>query len=275
MSSDVEHEDRKEAFTDPAPGSIPAMLDALRSALAAGDAAAGQAAFVAAVEAAFQTAIAHPEDVHWRLHELALACSDAAGRALEHGELDAAVGILRIGLKLRRRLADLEIRDDIFREVVDAPVELAASHFAIAQAYRRTARLAEALGAMRAGIAAYRHDVEATGDAYALDTLAAHVEDAGRIARDIPDRRAMRDHFSDSLALRERAARQMPEDADLARTFIEACVWRAPDLGRASADWLDRARRLLTDREAGAHPVPGTRRLHNLVDTAGAPYLST
>jgi hypothetical protein len=112
-------------------------------------------------------------------------------------------------------------------------------------------------------------------DPYALDTLAAHVEDAGRIAREIPAREAMRTYFADSLALRERAARLAPDDPDLARAFVEAAVWRAPDLGRASAPWLDLARRLLADREAGGRPVPATGRLRNLVDTAGAPYLSS
>ena len=127
---------------------------------------------------------------------------------------------------------------------------------------------------MQAGIAAYRREVEDGSDPYALDTLAAHLEDAGRIARDVPDRRIMRALLAESLGLRERAARLAPEDADLARAFVEACVWRTPDLGKASAMWLDRARRLLADCEASGHPIPGTRRLRNLVDTAGAPYLS-
>ena len=167
------------------------------------------------------------------------------------------------------------IADPLFTDTVEVPIELAASHFAIAHAYQRAGNPVEALAEMQAGIATYRHEIEDSGDPYALDTLAAHLEDAGRIARDVPDRGTMRALIADSLGLRERAARHAPEDPDLARAFIEACIWRTPDLGKQSAMWLDRARRLLADREGSGQPIPGTARLRNLVDTAGAPYLSS
>jgi hypothetical protein len=251
------------------------LLAALCQALAIGSAAPEFAAFVAGIEGADAGIFAGAADIHWQRHDLALACDRAGEALLERGRLEPGVTALRLGLSLRMRLAGLAIADDLFREIVDVPIEVAANHFAIAGAFRRGGRPAEALDDMLAGIAAYRREVEAGGDPYALDTLAAHVEDAGRIARDIPARDAMRAHFADSLALRERAARLAPDDPDLARAFVEAAVWRAPDLGKASAPWLDRARRLLADREANGRPVPGTARLRNLVATAGAPYLSS
>jgi len=253
------------------------LLHALCQALKIGNAAPERAAFafIAGIERADVGIASDAADIHWRLHELALACDRAGEALLEYGRLEPGVTVLRLGLKIRVRLASLVVTDALFREIVDAPIEVAANHFAIAGAFRRGGRPAEALDGMLAGIAAYRREVEAGGDPYALDTLAAHVEDAGRIARDVPARDAMRAYFADSLTLRERAARLAPEDADLARAFVEAAVWRAPDLGKASAPWLDRARRLLAEREAGSRPVPGTPRLRNLVDTAGAPYLSS
>ena len=254
---------------------IERLLDALCKALAVGPATVEIAGFVAGIERAGANIATGATDSHWRLHELALACDRAGEAVLERGRLEQGVVILRLGLGFRERLAAVAVADDLFREIVDAPIEVAANHFAIAGAFRRGGRPAEALDDMLAGIAAYRREVEAGGDPYALDTLAAHVEDAGRIAREIPARDAMRAFFADSLALRERAARLAPDDPDLARAFVEGCVWRAPDLGKASAPWLDRARRLLADRETGGRPVPGTTRLHNLVDTAGAPYLSS
>lgn len=257
------------------PKPVEHLLAALSQALAISSAAPEFAAFVAGIEGADAGISADAADIHWRLHELALACDRAGEALLERGRLGPGVAVLRLGLRCRVRLAGLAIADDLFHEIVDAPIEVAASHFAIAGAFRRGGRPAEALDDMLAGIAAYRREVEAGDDPNALDTLAAHVEDAGRIARDIPARDPMRAHFADSLALRERAARLAPDDPDLARAFVEAAVWRAPDLGRASALWLDRARRLLADREANGSPVPGTARLRNLVDTAGAPYLSS
>lgn len=251
------------------------LLEALCQGLAIGIAAPEHAAFVAGVEHAGATITAEAADIHWRLHDLARACDRAGEALLERGRLEAGVAALRLGLNFRVRLAKLSVADALFREIVDAPIELAANHFAIAGAFRRGGRPAEALDDLLAGIAAYRREVEAGSDPYALDTLAAHVEDAGRIARDIPAREAMRAHFADSLALRERAARLAPDDPDLARAFVEAAVWRAPDLGRTSVTWLDLARRLLADREAAGRPLPTTARLRNLVDTAGAPYLSS
>ena len=173
------------------------------------------------------------------------------------------------------RLADLPVADALFREIVDAPIEVAANHFAIAGAFRRGGRPAEALDEHARRHCRLPSRGRSGRDPYALDTLAAHVEDAGRIARDIPARDAMRAYFADSLALRERAARLAPDDPDLARAFVEAASGGRPDLGKASAPWLDLARRLLADREAVGRPVPATARLRNLVDTAGAPYLSS
>jgi tetratricopeptide (TPR) repeat protein len=254
--------------------SVESQLEALHRALSAGSVEAAQSRFIAAVDQALVDAAAAPQDVHWHLHDLALACDRAGDALLAQGRLEPGVDLLRHGLAIRERLARMAIADPLFSDTVDVPIELAASHFAIAHAYQRGGRAAEALGEMQAGIGAYRREIENGGDPYALDTLAAHLEDAGRIARDIPDRGAMRALIAESLGFRERAARLAPEDADLARAFVEACVWRTPDLGKASAVWLDHARRLLADREGGAHPIPGTARLRNLVDTAGAPYLS-
>lgn len=256
-------------------GPVGRQLDALVRTLASGHAGLQFATFMAGVERALDAIPDDAVDRHWRLHELALACDRASEALLAHGQLETAVASLRRGLNIRQRLAGLTIADALFREIIDVPIEVAASHFAIANAYRRGGRPAEALDEMLAGIATYRREIEAGGDPYALDTLAAHVEDAGRIAREIPARDAMRAYFADSLALHERAARLAPEDPGLARIFVEACVWRAPDLGKASAPWLDQARRLLADREAAGQPIPGTARLRNLVDTAGAPYLSS
>jgi tetratricopeptide (TPR) repeat protein len=256
-------------------GTIDRLLGALAGAQSSSGADAAFAAFVAGIEHALAIADDDVTDSHWRLHELALACDGASETLLANGRLECALDALRLGLLIRRRLADLAPTDELFRSTVDIPIEIAASHLAIANAFRRGGRAAEALDEFRAGIAAYRREIETGSDAYALDTLAAHVEDAGRIARDIPDREAMRAHFADSLALRERAAHLAPEDTDLARAFVEACVWRAPDLGKASAAWLDRARRLLEARAEGPSPMPGAQRLRNLVDTAGAPYLSS
>jgi tetratricopeptide (TPR) repeat protein len=275
MMSEIEQHAASNAGKSADPGSVEAHLEALRRALSMGSAAAAQARFVAAVERSLMRDAAAPQGAHWHLHDLALACDGAGELLLARGQLEPGVDMLRLGLRIRERLADMTVADDLFQATVEVPIELAASHFAIAHAYQRGARTVEALAAMQAGIAAYRREIEAGGDPYALDTLAAHLEDAGRIARDIPDRAAMRGLIAESLGLRERATGLAPEDADLARAFVEACVWRTPDLGKASADWLDRARRLLADRETGAHPVPGTRRLRNLVDTAGAPYLSS
>lgn len=274
MTSEIDHQRQRPALAGADPGSVEALLEALRRALAMGNAVTAQARFVGAIERALLDAAAASEDAHWHLHDLALACDRAGEALLARGRLEPGVDVLRRGLGIRERLARMSVADELFRATVGVPIELAASHFAIAHAYQRAGRSAEALAEMQAGIAAYRREVEAGDDPNALDTLAAHLEDAGRLARDVPDRDAMRALIAESLGLRERAARLAPEDADLARAFVEACVWRTPDLGKASAMWLDRARRLLTDREAGAHPVPGTRRLQNLVDTAGAPYLS-
>lgn len=275
MTSEMEQHRSSKAGTAADPGSVEAHLEALRRALTTGNAAAALARFVKAIEQSLHGDAAAPQDAHWHLHDRALACDGAGETLLARGQLESGVEMLRLGLRIRERLARMAIADDLFHAAVEVPIELAASHFAIAHAYQRAAKPVEALSEMQAGIAAYRREIEAGGDPYALDTLAAHLEDAGRIARDIPDRAAMRALIAESLGLRERAAGHAPEDGDLARAFVEACVWRAPDLGKASADWLDRARRLLAARESGAHPVPGTLRLRNLVDTAGAPYLSS
>ena len=275
MTSEIEQRNPLNIGTSADPGSVGAQLEALRRALTMGNGVAAQARFVTAVERSLMRDAAAPPDTHWHLHDLALACDGAGESLLARGQLEPGVEMLRLGLRIRERLARMAIADELFHSTVEVPIELAASHFAIAHAYQRGARPTEAFAETQAGIAAYRREIEAGGDPYALDTLAAHLEDAGRIARDIPDRGAMRALIAESLGLRERAAGLAPEDGDLARAFVEACVWRTPDLGKASADWLDRARRLLADREAGAYPVPGTRRLRNLVDTAGAPYLSS
>lgn len=274
MASEIERQGSSIAASGAHSGSVEALLEALRRALAVGGAETAQLRFIAAVDQALLDAAVTPQDVHWHLHDLALACDRAGDILLARGRLEPGVDMLRRGLTIREKLARMAITDALFTDTVEVPIELAASHIAIAHAYQRGGRPAEALAEMQAGIAAYRREVESCGDPYALDTLAAHLEDAGRIARDVPDRDIMRALIAESLGLRERAARLAPEDTDLARAFVEACVWRTPDLGKASAMWLDRARRLLADREGGTHPVPGTGRLRNLVDTAGAPYLS-
>ncbi|OJU26064.1 MAG: hypothetical protein BGN89_09145 [Alphaproteobacteria bacterium 64-6] len=274
MTSEIEHLSSRQVVAGADPGSVEALLEALRRALVMGNAETAQTRFVAAIERSLLAAAAAPEDAHWRMHDLALTCDRAGEAHLARGRLEPGVDILRLGLRIREQLARMAVADDLFRATVEVPIELAASHFAIAHAYQRGARAAEALDEMQAGIAAYRREVEAGGDPYALDTLAAHLEDAARVARDVPDREGMRALIGESLTLRERAALLAPEDTDLARAFVEACVWRTPDLGKTSAMWLDRARRLLVDREGGAHSIPGSRRLHNLVDTAGAPYVS-
>lgn len=274
MTSEIEHLSSRQVVAGADPGSVEALLEALRRALVMGNAETAQMRFVAAIERSLLAAAAAPEDAHWRMHDLALTCDRAGEAHLARGRLEPGVDILRLGLRIREQLARMAVADDLFRATVEVPIELAASHFAIAHAYQRGARAAEALAEMQAGIAAYRREVEAGGDPYALDTLAAHLEDAARIARDVPDREGMRALIGESLTLRERAALLAPEDTHLARAFVEACVWRTPDLGKTSAMWLDRARRLLVDREGGAHSIPGSRRLHNLVDTAGAPYVS-
>lgn len=275
MASEIERQGSSIGGSDAHPGSIEALLEALRRALSMGGAEAAQSRFIAALELAILDAAPAPQDAHWHLHDLALACDRAGDALLARGRLEPGVDMLRRGLAIRERLAGIAITDTLFADTVEVTIELAASHIAIAHAYQRGGRPVEALAEMQAGIAAYCREVEDGGDPYALDTLAAHLEDAGRIARDVPDRDIMRAFLTESLGLRERAARLAPEDADLARAFVEACVWRAPDLGKASAVWQDRARRLLTEREDGDHPIPGTGRLRNLVDTAGAPYLSS
>ncbi len=274
MTSEIEQQWSRQVAASSDPGSAEALLEALRRALVMGNASTAQARFIATIERLLPDAAAAPEDAHWRLHDLALSCDRAGELLLARGRLEPGVDALRLGLRIRERLGRMGVADQLFRATVEIPIELAASHFAVAHAYQRGARPAEALAEMEAGIAAYRREVEAGDDPYALDTLAAHLEDAGRIARDVPDRDVMRALIAESLGLRERAALLAPEDADLARAFVEACVWRTPDLGKASAMWLDRARRLLNDREPGPYAVPGSRRLHNLVDTAGAPYVT-
>lgn len=274
MTSGIEQQGSSMTVSGAHAGSVEALLEALRRALALGSAATAQSHFIAALDLALLDAVAQPQDAHWHLHDLALACDRASDALLERGRLEPGIDMLRRGLGIRESLGRMTITDALFAETIEVPVELAASHIAIAHAYQRGGRPAQALAEMRAGIAAYRREIENGNDPYALDTLASHLEDAGRIARDVPDRDTMRALIAESLGLRERAARLAPEDPDLARTFVECCVWRTPDLGKASASWLDCARRLLANREGGTHPVPGTRRLRNLVDTAGAPYLS-
>ena len=274
MISEIEQFGRTTGAVGSRTGSVEASLDGLLLALGMGSTAPAQARFITAIERALLDAVATPQDAHWHLHDLALACDRAGEALLAHGRLEPGVDVLRLGLRIRNQLGRLATTDTLFTATVEMPIELAASHFAIAHAYQRGGYPKEALAEMQAGIATYRADAENGGDPYALDTLAAHLEDAGRIAKDVPNREAMRALITESLGLRERAARLAEEDPDLARAFIEACVWRTPDLGKASAQWLDRARRLLADREAGTHPIPGTSRLRNLVDTAGAPYLT-
>jgi tetratricopeptide (TPR) repeat protein len=274
MTSEIEGQVSSIAASSADGASVEALLDALRRALSVGGAEMAQSRYIAAVEQALLDAAAAPQDAHWHLHDLALACDRAGEALLARGRLEPGVDMLRRGLAIRERLARMAITDPLFADTVEVPIELAASHIAIAHAYQRGGCPAEALVEMQAGIAAYRREIETGGDPYALDTLASHLEDAGRIARDVPDREVMRALTAESLGLRERAARLASEDPDLARAFVEACVWRTPDLGKASALWLDRARRLLAEREHGTHPIPGTARLRNLVDTAGAPYLS-
>jgi len=273
MISEIEQFGRTTGAAASGTGSVEASLDGLLRALSMGSTAPAQARFITAVERALLDAAATPQDAHWHLHDLALACDRAGEALLARGRLESGIDVLRLGLRIRHQLGRMTAADTLFAATVEIPIELAASHFAIAHAYQRGGYPKEALAEMQAGIAAYRDEVESGGDPYALDTLAAHLEDAGRIAKDVPDRDAMRSLIAQSLGLRERAARLAEEDPDLARAFVEACVWRTPDLGKASALWLDRARRLLADRETGAHPIPGTSRLRNLVDTAGAPYL--
>jgi tetratricopeptide (TPR) repeat protein len=274
MISEIEQYGRAMPAASTETGAVETSLEGLRRALGMGSTAPAQARFITAVERAVLDAAATPQDAHWHLHDLALACDRAGEALLAHGRLEAGVEVLRLGLRIRHQLGRMTAADTLFAATVEIPIELAASYFAIAHAYQRGGYPKEALAEMQAGIAAYRGEVESGGDPYALDTLAAHLEDAGRIAKDVPDRDAMRALIAESLGLRERAARLAEEDPDLARAFIEGCVWRTPDLGKASTQWLDRARRLLADREAGAYPIPGTSRLRNLVDTAGAPYLS-
>ena len=274
MTSEVERHGLSIATSGAHGASVETLLEVLRRALSVGGAEIAQSRFIEAVEKALLDTAAAPQDEHWHLHDLALACDRAGEALLARGRLEPGVDMLRRGLTIRERLARMAIMDPLFADTVEVPIELAASHIAIAHAYQRAGRPAEALAEMQAGIAAYRREIEDGGNPYALDTLAAHLEDAGRIARDVPDREIMRALITESLGLRERAARLASEDPDLARAFVEACVWRTPDLGKASALWLDRARRLLADREGGTHPIPGTQRLRNLVDTAGAPYLS-
>ncbi len=274
MISEIDQQRRRQIIAGAEPEAVETLLQAMGRALAIGNADMAQARFIAAVEQALLDIGAAPQDAHWHLHDLALACDRAGEALLARGRLEPGIDMLRRGLAIRERLARMATTDPLFADTVEVPIELAASHIAIAHAYQRGGRPAEALVEMQAGIAAYRREIENGTNPYALDTLAAHLEDAGRIARDVPDRDVMRALIAESLGLRERAARLAPEDTDLARAFVEACVWRTPDLGKASAVWQDRARRLLADRETGTHPVPGTRRLQNLVDTAGAPYLS-
>jgi tetratricopeptide (TPR) repeat protein len=273
MITEIEQFGRTTTTAGSETGSVEASLEGLRRALSMGSAAPAQARFITAVERALLDAAATSQDTHWHLHDLSLACDRAGEALLAHGRLEPGVDVLRLGLRIRNQLGRMTGADALFAATVEIPIELAASHFSIAHAYQRGGYPKEALAEMQVGIAAYRDEVESAGDPYALDTLAAHLEDAGRIAKDVPDRDAMRALIAESLGLRERAARLAEEDPDLARAFVEACVWRTPDLGKASAHWLDRARRLLAEREAGAYPIPGTSRLRNLVDTAGAPYV--
>ena len=274
MTSETERQGSSTAAASAHAATVEALLEALHRALSLGSAASALSRFTAAVDRALLDAAAAPQDAHWHLHDLALACDRAGEALLARGRLEPGLDMLRRGLAIRERLARMSISDALFTGAVEIPIEVAASHIAIAHAYQRAARSAEALAEMQAGIGAYRCEVENGGDPYGLDTLAAHLEDAGRIARDVPDRSTMRALIAESLGLRERAAQRAPENPDLARAFVEACVWRTPDLGKQSAIWLDRARRLLAERESTSHPVPGSARLRNLVDTAGAPYLS-
>lgn len=274
MTSEMQKQESSIATPGIHPGSMEASLEGLRRALSVGETEAARSRFIAAIDRALLDTAAAPKDVHWHLHDLALVCDRAGATLLARERLELGVDLLRRGLAIREQLARLTITDPLFADTVEVSVELAASYFAIAHAYQRAGRAAAALAEMQLGIAAYRREIESGGDPCALDTLAAHLEDAGRIARDVPDRNTMRALIAESLGLRERAARLAPEDPDLARAFVEACVWRTPDLGKKSAMWLDRARRLLAERESSSHPIPGTGRLRNLVDTAGAPYLS-
>ena len=274
MASETEQQESSMGAASTHAATVEALLEALHRALSLGSAASALSRFIDAVNRALLDADAAPEDAHWHLHDLALACDRAGDALLARARLELGLDMLRRGLAIRERLARMSISDTLFTATVEIPIEVAASHIAIAHAYQRGGHSAEALAEMQAGIGAYRCEVENGGDPYALDTLAAHLEDAGRIARNVPDRSTMRALIAESLGLRERTARIAPEDPDLARAFVEACVWRTPDLGKESAIWLDRARRLLAEREGTSHPVPGTPRLRNLVDTAGAPYLS-
>ncbi|MBN9261569.1 MAG: hypothetical protein J0J14_11965, partial [Hyphomicrobium sp.] len=173
MTSEIEHLSSRQVVAGADPGSVEALLEALRRALVMGNAETAQTRFVAAIERSLLAAAAAPEDAHWRMHDLALTCDRAGEAHLARGRLEPGVDILRLGLRIREQLARMAVADDLFRATVEVPIELAASHFAIAHAYQRGARAAEALDEMQAGIAAYRREVEAGGDPYALDTLAA------------------------------------------------------------------------------------------------------
>lgn len=243
----------------------------LRHAIAAGASGTGAEAFTQSILRLRDAVLTTGGDAHWRLHAAAIDADAGAELLLERGQLAGGVSLHRLALALRQDLAQLQIDDPVFTDTVNMPVELAASHFAIAGAFKRAGAQAKALVEEQTALACLRADAASEGDPYALDTLAEHVEEAGRTAREIPDRSTMRTLFGESLALRAKAAELAPDDGDLARAFIEACVWRAPDLGRASAAWLDLARRMLAEREGTERHVPCTMRLRRLIDTAGAP----
>lgn len=214
-----------------------------------------------------------PDDdasLHWQVHSMALAHDRLAESLFAAGRLPFALVVWRQALALRHELAALPGADPLFSENVDVRVEIAANHLAMGLALKRARRLPEALAELRAGIDIYRMSAESSGDAAAFDTVAEELEEAGRVAREIPGGNA-RELFAQSLEMRQRAAMLAPNDDSLARAFIEACVWRAPDLGRASVGWLDRARGLIESRVRQGTPLADTARLRRLVDTAGAP----
>src|SRR5690606_10633335 len=105
MASEIERQGSSIGGSDAHPGSIEALLEALRRALSMGGAEAAQSRFIAALELAILDAAPAPQDAHWHLHALALACFRAGDALLARGRLEPGVDMLRRGLAIRERLA--------------------------------------------------------------------------------------------------------------------------------------------------------------------------
>ena len=100
MASEMEQQGSPIGATGSSAVPVDTLLEALRRALSMGGADVARSRFMAAVDQALLDATAAPQDAHWHLHDLALACDRAGDALLARERLEPGVDMLRRGLAI-------------------------------------------------------------------------------------------------------------------------------------------------------------------------------